>query len=49
MRFYRLARLSSFDTWGEKRQIVVPTSVHLHILGFAHDGPGGHLGIYDFL
>ena len=46
MRFYRPARLSSFDTWGEKRQIIVPTSVRSHILGFAHDEPGGHLGIY---
>ena len=46
MRFYRPAKLSSLDTWGEKRQIVVPTSVRSHILGFAHDGPGGHLGFY---
>ena len=45
MRFFRPARFSSVDTWSEKHQIVVPTSVRSHILGFAHDGPGGHLGI----
>ena len=45
MRFYCPAKFSPLDTWSEKRQIVVPTSVRTHILEFSHDGPGGHLGI----
>ena len=49
MRFYRPAKFSPSDTWSEKRQIVVPTSVRSYILEFAHDGPGGHLGIYKTL
>ena len=46
MRFYRPAKYSHLDTWSEKRQIVVPMSVRSRILELAHDGPGGHLGLY---
>ena len=49
MRFYRPAKFSVTDTWSEKRQIVVPISVRSHILELAHDGPGGHLGVYKTL
>ena len=45
MRFYRPAKFSPLDTWSEKRQIVIPTSVRNNILEFAHDSSGGHLGI----
>ena len=46
MRFYRPPKCSSLDSWSEKRQIVVPISVRNSILEVAHDGPGGHLGMY---
>ncbi|XP_064093832.1 uncharacterized protein LOC135206342 [Macrobrachium nipponense] len=46
MRFYRPAKLSKLDTWGEKHQIVLPSSVRKLVLEVAHDGNGGHLGIH---
>ncbi|XP_064100914.1 uncharacterized protein LOC135211541 [Macrobrachium nipponense] len=48
MRFYRPAKLSKLDTWGEKHQIVLPSSVRKLVLEVAHDGgrDGGHLGIH---
>ena len=46
MRFYRPPKRSNLDSWSEKRQIVIPMSVRHSILQVAHDGPGGHLGLY---
>ncbi|XP_068229725.1 uncharacterized protein [Palaemon carinicauda] len=46
MRFHRPSNYSNLDTWSEKYQIVVPSSVRTHIIVIAHDGPGGHLGLY---
>ena len=46
MRFYRPPKCSSLDSWSEKRQILVPTSVRNSILEVVHDGPGGHFCLY---
>ena len=45
MRQHRPVHMPATDSWSTVQQIVLPASLHTHVLKIAHDNVGGHLGV----